>query len=92
MEGRGKGEKERERGKRGGKRKEKQEKKENGEEKKGNCKRGGGKLKMEGERYENEQRTLFFLFFSLSLFETTLFGVYQNENFSGEKIEKWESF
>ena len=29
------------------------EKKENGEEKKGNCKRGEGKLKMEGERYEN---------------------------------------
>ena len=36
-----------------------------------NC---GGKLKIEGGRYENEQRTsffFFFFFFYLSLFETT---------------------
>ena len=43
---------------------------ENGEEKKGNCKREGGKLNnWVRERYENEQRTFFF--FCLSLFETT---------------------
>ena len=45
---------------------------------------GGGKLKTEGKRYENEQRTLFFSsFFFLSLFETT-------ENCLG--LPKWAIF
>ena len=42
-------------GKRGGKGKERQRKEKNGAEKKGTCKRRGGKLKIEGERYENER-------------------------------------
>ena len=83
-EEKGKTGRERERGKEADK-----EKSENGEEKKGNCKRGGEKLfKMEGKRYENEQRTFFF-FFCLSLSETTeicnLFGVYQIGNFYKQK-------
>ena len=40
------------------------EKRENGEEKKVDCKWGEGKLKMEGERYENEQRLFLFFVFS----------------------------
>ena len=39
------------------------EKGENGEEKKENCKREGGKLKMEGGKSsKNEERTFFFFF------------------------------
>ena len=62
------------------------EKGENGEEKKGNCKRKGGKLKMEAS---------FFLLFTFQNGKT-LFSVYQNGNFlpgkthftPGKKIRK----
>ena len=80
-EEKGKGER-----KRGGKGEESQGKRENGAEKKENCKRGGGKLKMKRERYENELRTFFF-FFCFSLFETTEFvcGVIKWKFLPGEK-------
>ena len=84
-EEKGKGER-----KRGGKGKESQGKGEDGAEKKENCKRGGGKLKMKRERYENELRTFFFFFFfffCFSLFETTEFvcGVLKWKFVLGEK-------
>ena len=92
LEGRGKGGKwggrgkKREKGKR-----EAREKRENGEENKGNCKRGGGKLEMEGERYENERRTspFSFFFFCLSLFDTTeiCLGVPKLKFLRGKKWE-----
>ena len=59
-EEKGKGE-----GERGGTGKESQGKRENGAEKKGNCKREEENLKWKGGRYENEQRTFFFLSFFL---------------------------
>ena len=46
-------------------------KKEYGEEKKGNCKRGGRKLKMEGERYEKRIFFFFFFFFLLVTFRNS---------------------
>ena len=65
---------------------------ESGEEKKENCencKRGGGKLKMEGGKVRNEERTIFFFFFfffCFSLFKTTIcFGSTEMEISCREK-------
>ena len=67
--------------------------------KKENCKTQGGKLKMEGEKLENKERTFFFFFFCLSLSKTTkiCFGSTKMEIFYREKAihsekknqEKW---
>ena len=70
--------------------KEARKKRENGQEKKENRKREGGKLQMEGwkvEKLQNEERTFFFWFFLLLTFQNhiNLFLVYQNGNFYREK-------
>ena len=59
---------------------------ENWEENKENCKREGEKLKMEGGKLQNEERTFFF-FFCFSLFKTTqiCFGSTKLEIFYREK-------
>ena len=61
--------------------KEKMEKGENGEEKKENCEREGGKLKMGGK--SSKMRRGLFFFFLLFTFQNNknLFWVYQNGNF-----------
>ena len=53
------------------------EKRENGEEKKENCEREGGKWKIEGKKYENDQRTFLYTFWN----HWNLFRVYQNGKF-----------
>ena len=59
---------------------------ENGEEQKENCKRKGGKLKMEG-RKSLKMRTFFFFFFLLFTFQTTkiCFGATKMEILYQEK-------
>ena len=95
------GEKGRKRGKKRGRGKEAGNKEsENGEEKKGNCKRGGRKLsKMEGKRYGNEEMSrgpfFFFFFFSCHFLKPLKFvwGVpNSNWKFLQGKIGKWEIF
>ena len=64
------------------------EKGENGEEKKENCKREGGKLKMEGGKSSKMRRGhIFFFFFCFSLFKTMkiCFEATKMEIFYGEK-------
>ena len=69
--------------------KEKIEKGENGEGKKGNCKREGGNLKMEGGKSSKMRRgPFFFFFFCFSLFKMTkiCFGSTKMEIFYWEKV------
>ena len=70
------------------------EKGENGEEKKGNCQRGGGKFKMEEEKVGKWVEDLFFFFFfCFYTFENdeNLFWGCQNRNFlPGKSISRWE--
>ena len=67
------------------------EKGENGEEKKENCKRVGGKLKTEGEKSSKmRSEPFFFLLFTFQN-DKNLFWVYQNGNFlSGRSISRQE--
>ena len=80
-------EKEKVEGKRGGKGKERQGKRENGEEKKGNCKREEENLKWKGKGMKM-RRGPFFFFFCLSLFETNeiCMGCTKMEISTGKKL------